>query len=74
MTIQVKVKWFVDLRNKRIKNISINEGSKVADLVLELGISIDEVFMVSVNGKLATYDQIVRDGDVVSVLPPIGGG
>lgn len=31
-------------------------------------------YIVIVNGDRADFDQELRDGDVVAILPPVGGG
>ncbi|MEM2351044.1 MAG: MoaD/ThiS family protein [Thermoproteota archaeon] len=31
-------------------------------------------FLVAVNGKLASLHTVLKEGDIVSLLPPAGGG
>ncbi|MEM2570518.1 MAG: MoaD/ThiS family protein [Thermoproteota archaeon] len=33
-----------------------------------------ENFLVSVNGKITGLDTVLKEGDVVSIFPPAGGG
>lgn len=33
-----------------------------------------ESFLISVNGKIASLDTVLKEGDVVSIFPPAGGG
>ncbi len=74
MTIQVEVKLFLHLRKDRIQTVAVTDGSDAGELVRQLGIRIEEVGVLSINDRQATLDQRLRDGDVVSIIPPIGGG
>ncbi|MEM1553939.1 MAG: MoaD/ThiS family protein [Thermoproteota archaeon] len=33
-----------------------------------------ENFLISVNGKITGLDTVLKEGDVVSIFPPAGGG
>ena len=74
MTIQVQVKLFASLRKNRIENVKLENGSDARNLIHQLGIPIEEVGVLSVNGQLATLRQRLEDGDVVNIAPFIGGG
>jgi molybdopterin converting factor small subunit len=74
MTIQVEVKLFLHLRKDRIQTVEVADGSDAGDLVRQLGIRIEEVGVLSINDRQATLDQCLKAGDVVSIIPPIGGG
>ena len=74
MTIQVEVKLFLHLRKDRIQTVEVADGSDAGDLVRQLGIRIEEVGVLSINDRQATLDQCLKDGDAVSIIPPIGGG
>jgi molybdopterin converting factor small subunit len=74
MMIQVEVKLFLHLRKDRIQIVELADGSDAADLVHQLGIRIEEVGVLSINDRQATLDRRLKAGDVVSIIPPIGGG
>ncbi|MGD9182137.1 MAG: MoaD/ThiS family protein [Desulfobacterales bacterium] len=74
MTIQVEVKLFLHLRKNRLQTAELADGSDAADLVDQLGIRLEEVGVLIINGRQATLDQRLKAGDVVSIIPPIGGG
>ena len=74
MTIQVQVKLFLHLRKNRIQTVELTDGSKTGDLVRILGIRLEEVGILSINDRQATLDQQLKSGDIVSIIPPIGGG
>ena len=50
------------------------EGSRVTDLLDALGIPTDDVGVLMVNRADGRFDQLLQNGDVVTVIPPIGGG
>lgn len=49
-------------------------GLTVADVVYEAGIRGSELYVVVVNGRGATADATVSDGDRVALFPPMSGG
>ena len=74
MTIQVEVKLFLHLRKNRIQTVELVDGSDARDLVRQLGIRLEEVGVLSINDRQATLDQRLQDRDIISIIPPIGGG
>ncbi len=72
--MQVRLKISADLRNIRVQSIDLADGSDALDLIQQLGIPVAEVGVLSVNGRQATFDQPLHPGDVVHIMPPIGGG
>ena len=74
MTIQVQVKLFLHLRKNRNQTVELTDGSKARDLVGLLGIRPEEVGVLSINDRQAALDQQLKGGDIISIIPPIGGG
>ncbi len=72
--MHVQVELFVTLRQKRIQNVTLPDGSDAKALIHQLGIPLEEVGLLSVNRQLATLDQQLEEGDVIYMMPPIGGG
>jgi sulfur carrier protein ThiS len=70
--VQVQVKLFVT--KNRIQNVELPDGSDAKDLIHQLGIPLEEVGLLSVNKRQATLDQRLEEGDVIYIMPPIGGG
>jgi len=68
------VKLFLHLRKNRIQTVELTDGSKARDLVGILGIRLEEVGVLSINDRQAALDQQLKGGDIVSIIPPIGGG
>jgi sulfur carrier protein len=74
MTIQVQVKLFLHLRKNRNQTVELTDGSDAGDLVHLLGIRLEEVGVLSINDRQAALDQQLKGGDIISIIPPIGGG
>ncbi len=49
-------------------------GARVADLLAALPIPPTDSFTFFVNGRHAERDQVLHEGDVVSIFPAAGGG
>ncbi len=54
--------------------LSVPEGAEIRGIALALGIPEDDVGIVLLNGRHASLGQSPQDGDVLSLLPRIGGG
>ena len=72
----VEVELFATLQKGRFqkKAIQLQSGSRIKDLLTILDVSIEEVMILVVNKKDATFDQALNEGDTVTIIPPIGGG
>lgn len=40
----------------------------------ELNIKVEEVAILLINGRDGMADTLLKDGDVLSLFPPVGGG
>ncbi|UCE82195.1 MAG: MoaD/ThiS family protein [Deltaproteobacteria bacterium] len=63
------------LRNETEKKlqqfeIELPPGCRVEDLVVQLGLPLDRVKMIMVNGRGATLDTEISEGDRVALFPP----
>lgn len=52
----------------------LKDGETVRALAERLGIPVDEIKIVFVNGQAAELDRVLADGDRVGLFPPVGGG
>jgi molybdopterin converting factor small subunit len=50
--------------------VELNSGSQVEDLLTRLGLPYDRVKMIMVNGRGATLDTPIADGNRVALFPP----
>lgn len=63
-----RIKWF----REAIKNCPDN--ATIIDIVNEIGIPDYEICIVLINGQHASLHDTLHDGDVVSLMPLMGGG
>jgi sulfur carrier protein/molybdopterin synthase sulfur carrier subunit len=51
------------------------EGASVRDLAVQIGLPLEYLRIITVNGKQETLDRVLADGDLIYFFPPaIGGG
>lgn len=74
--MNVTVKLFSSFRIRWGKEIigEYPQGASVADIAAAIGIPADTPFIKLVNGRHASLNDIVHEGDVVTFMPLIGGG
>ncbi len=75
--IKINLNLFVTLSEYLPDNFEaypIQENTRLDALVDQLGIPMDQVKLIFVNGKSAALDDILQNGDRVGVFPPVGGG
>lgn len=74
--MKIEIKLYAPLTLNRFSKamVVISRQDTVADLLVHLGITQDEVGSVYVNGYGGTFEQLLADGDQVTLLPLIGGG
>lgn len=74
--MEIEYRLFASLReyggNK--SRIEMEDGSPVGDLLDRIGIPPDEVAIILVDGRHATREQALHDGETVSLFPAIAGG
>ena len=49
-------------------------GATVADLLRQLGVADEDVWMSAVNKDVVKADHVLADGDAVEVFAPVQGG
>ncbi len=74
--IEIEVRYFATLRKDGIKreNLTVRSGITAEELVDDLRISMDDIAILLVNGVRSESDKVLKEGDVVSLFPPVGGG
>ena len=72
----IEVRLYAMLRQGREKIIMLeNQGFSTArDIIVHLDIPAGEVSILLINGFHKTPDTEVKDGDIVALFPPVGGG
>ncbi len=54
--------------------VEVGEGKTTEQVLADLGVNSDLVAMVLINGQQAGKDALLHDGDVVKLVPFVGGG
>ncbi|EPY2273305.1 MoaD/ThiS family protein [Clostridium sporogenes] len=75
--MKIEVRLFAYFREGRGKKyfMEINEENITPRYILEkLNIKVEEVAILLINGRDGKVDTLLRDGDVLSLFPPVGGG
>jgi molybdopterin converting factor small subunit len=77
MTIQIKL--FAGLREFLPEGAfpypaDLPPGSTVADALRALRVPRDKPTILLVNGRHASIEHVLSDGDILSVFPPVAGG
>lgn len=72
----IDVKLFATLREGREKQYLFEADgiSAAADILARLGIPAGDVSILLVNGRHSKPADPVKDGDLVALFPPSGGG
>ena len=74
--MQVTVKLFATFRNGRfkIREQELPEGTECREVVLDLGLTEQEIGIIMINGRHGALQQKLGAGDVLSLFPLVGGG
>lgn len=75
-TIRITVKLFATLRKDRfdVREMELAPETTVSDIISRLTLPEKEVSLVFINGRHAPFTQVLADGDVLALFPPVGGG
>lgn len=73
--MQVDVKLFASLQEGHFKEqkTELNDNSCVIDVIKKCDIPLEETAICLVNGRDADNNQVLHNGDTVSLFPPVGG-
>lgn len=79
--MEVKVKLFATLRDFLPENsdgkscqMEIDETTTVEQIITQLKIPEDIPKIILLNGLSGTIDQTLKEGDELSIFPPVAGG
>ena len=72
----IEVRFFSTLRDGRgkITEVSATETATASDILRSFEIPEEEVAILLINGFHSKPSDSVKDGDIVSLFPPVGGG
>ena len=74
--MHVTVKLFATFRNGRFKveERDLPEGTDCRNVVLDLGLTEEEIGIIMINGRHGVLHQKLSQGDILSLFPLVGGG
>ncbi len=75
--MKVEVRLFATFRNERFKKKSFEISSGITtpkEILADLGIKESSVAILLVNGIHSKINMPLKDGDIISLFPPVGGG
>ncbi|MEF8823180.1 MAG: MoaD/ThiS family protein [Desulfohalobiaceae bacterium] len=72
----ISVKSYATLRGYQPEDgvLEVEEGASVNTVLQKLGLPPEEAKVVFVNGKHASLDQVLQEGDKIALFPSVGGG
>jgi sulfur carrier protein ThiS len=74
----VTLKLYAELRRysegKPSLDMRVHPGATIAELMQQLGVSMEQTRLIFVNGRAAHADDVLNDGDKVEVFSAVGGG
>lgn len=74
--MEVNVKLFATLRDGRFKEekARLEDNAQVKDVISKYNIPTEHVRICLINGRDAEFTQSLKNGDTLSLFPPVGGG
>ena len=72
----IEVRLFATLREGRgkVQMLSAPDFATAGDIIRHLDIPVEEVAILLINGFHRKPKNEVKDGDIVALFPPVGGG
>lgn len=72
----IEVRLFATLREGRgkVQMLSASDFVTAGDIIRHLDIPVEEVAILLINGFHRKPENEVKDGDIVALFPPVGGG
>jgi sulfur carrier protein ThiS len=55
-------------------SLEIPDGATINDVIRKLGIPVDQAAVLTLGDDAAEPTQVLKDGDRVTVIPPVAGG
>ena len=74
--MHLTVKLFAYFRDNRFKEqpMEFPEGTTVQEIILAVGVPVDEVGVTMINSRHCELQQVPAEGDQLAIFPAIGGG
>lgn len=74
--MEIEVRLFATFRIDRWKNkkILLDNNMNIRDVLKYLEIKEEALGIALINGRHSQSNSVLKDGDVLALFPPIGGG
>lgn len=74
--MKIEVRLFAYFRNGRdkIQVLDLDDSTTILEILNILNINKEEVALLLLNGFDGSIDRTLKDGDVLALFPPVGGG
>jgi sulfur-carrier protein len=77
--MRIQLKFFADLRpylptSEGALPADLPEGATVADVLRKYAVPEEKPKILLVNGRHAQLSDVLQEGDLLSVFPPVAGG
>lgn len=74
--MRIEIRLFATFREGREKKqiLQLKEGTTILQVLDMLNIDKEEVAILLLNGMDGSFDRKLKDEDVLSIFPPVGGG
>ena len=72
----IEVRLFATFREGREKILFLDAGEfkKAGDVLQHLNIPYEQVAIYLINGRHSKFTDSIKEGDVLAIFPPVGGG
>lgn len=72
----IEVRLFATLREgrKKVYHLDSDNLKSAGDILDLLNIPTKEVAILLINGTHSSFNDKIKDGDIMAVFPPVGGG
>lgn len=74
MELEIELFGHLGKFNSELEQIEVDDGITIRQLFEKAGIPSSEVALILVDGRHATLEQRLCDGETVAAFPPIAGG
>jgi molybdopterin synthase sulfur carrier subunit len=75
-SLRITVRLYATLREGHApeESVELPPGMAVSGMMKELKVPESVVTLIFINGRHASPDTLLNEGDIVALFPPIGGG
>lgn len=74
--MKITVRLFATFREGRekVQIMELPEGTAPLNIINTLNIDKSMISILLINGRDGSLDNVLKDGDIISLFPPVGGG